>query len=72
MSLSELLYMTDEDLEERNQALQDFKNDMFITELEQSVPMNRNGHVNIQLTRPKHTYKDALLKNDCTHCENVE
>ena len=50
VSLSDLLFMTDEDLEERNRALQDFKNDMFITDLEQSVPRNRNVHVNIQLT----------------------
>ena len=69
MSLSELFYMTDEDLEERNRALQDFKNDMFITDSEQSVLMNRNVHVNIQLTRPN---KDALQKNECTPSDNVE
>jgi hypothetical protein len=64
MSLSELFYMTDEDLEERNKALQDFKNDMFITDSEQSVSLNRNG--------TKHTYKDALQKNECVHRDNVE
>jgi hypothetical protein len=61
--------MTDEDLEERDQALRDFGNDMFITDLEQSVPMNRNVHTNMQLIRPN---KDMLQKTFCTHRDNVE
>jgi hypothetical protein len=69
MSLSELFYMTDEDLEQRNRALQDFKNDIFITDLEQSVPMNRNGQIYIHFTRPN---KDVLQKLFCVHRDNVE
>jgi len=65
MSLSELFCMTDE---ERNRANQDFKNDMGMTD-EQSVPMNRNVHVNIQLIRPS---KDALEKTISVHHDNVK
>ncbi len=64
VSLSELFYMTDEELEQRTQALQDFKSDMCIMDTEeQSVHTKIARQFHVLSCGQKPNYKNALHKN---------
>ena len=62
VSLSDLFYMTDEELESRDKAVQDFNRDMCVNDNEKTVSVDNNVNVPVEMLTQKRIYKHAMEK----------
>ena len=70
VSLSELLFMTDEELKVRHMAVEEFKKDMHINDYQETTSCNINTKDYLQQLKIN-CHKDEI-KKDCTHVDSFE